>query len=232
MKWGGKNRILTFALLFQILAAYVFYATLLLVMLIDTFLLGLRVIGRGNLFRLPKKGAFLISNHSLYLDPGILAHVICPKRTMFSALEETFQIPSLGTYIRLLGAFPIPESNTLVRLVRPLREALRRGWLVHFFPERDLKWQNRVLQPFHPGVFFLAQLFQVPVVPITLVVRHRRLFGVRIGRLSFRLTAVIGRPIEPSAFSSAGGSKRAGIERMAEHARQVMQACIDRYPDP
>ncbi len=228
MKWGGKRRILTFAPMFQVLAAYVFYATLLLVVLVDTFLLGLRVIGRGNLRRLPRKGAFLISNHSLYLDPGILSHVICPKRTLFSALEETFQIPSLGNYIRLLGAFPIPEENSLLRLVRPLREALRRGWLVHFFPERDLKWQNDVLQPFHPGVFFLAQLFNVPVVPITLVVRHNRLFGARLGRLAFRVTAVIERPIEPAAFAGSGG-KRAAIERMAEHARRIMQACIDRY---
>jgi 1-acyl-sn-glycerol-3-phosphate acyltransferase len=232
MKWGGKHRILTFAPLYRIMAAYVFYATLLLVMLVDTFLLGLRIVGRGRLRRLSKKGAFLISNHSLYLDPAILSHVICPKRTLFSALESTFQItPFLGNYIRFLGAFPIPERNSLVRLVRPLREALRRGWLVHFFPERDLKWQNRELQPFHPGVFFLAQLLQVPVVPITLVVRHRRLFGVRLGRLAFRVTAVIERPIEPNAFSSGEGGRRGAVERMAEHARQVMQTCIDRYAE-
>ncbi len=228
MKWGGPRRILTFAPLFQIMAGYVFYATLLLVVLVDTFLLNLRVIGRGNLRRLPKGGAFLITNHSLYLDPGILSHVICPKRTLFSALEETFRIRYLGNYIRLLGAFPIPDQNSLVRLVRPLRDALRRGWLVHFFPERDLKWQNEVLQPFHPGVFFLAQLFKVPVVPITLVIRHRRLFGARLGRLSFRVTAVIERPIYPAAFAGSGG-KRAAVERMAGHARRLMQDCIDRY---
>jgi len=228
MKWGGTSRILTFAPMHQVMAAYVFYATLLLVTLVDTFLLSLRVVGRGNLYRL-KRGAFLISNHSLYLDPGILAHVIIPRRTLFSGLESTMQArPFLGNYVRFLGAFPIPEQNALLRLVRPLRDALRRGWLVHFFPERDLKWQNPELQPFHPGVFFLAQLLNVPVVPITLVVRHRRLFGVRLGRLSFRVTAVIERPLDPAAFAGSGG-KRAAAERMAEHARQLMQGCIDRY---
>jgi 1-acyl-sn-glycerol-3-phosphate acyltransferase len=229
MKWGGTSRILTFAPMHQIMAAYVFYATLLLVTLFNTFILGLRVVGWGNLRRLPKGGAFLITNHSLYLDPAIISHVIIPRRTMFSALESTVQArPFLGNYIRFLGAFPIPEQNTLLRLVRPLREALRRGWLVHFFPERDLKWLNRELQPFHPGVFFLAQLLNVPVVPITLVVRHRRLFGVRLGRLCFGVKAVIERPIDPAAFASAG-SKRAAAEHMAEHARRLMQDCIDRY---
>jgi 1-acyl-sn-glycerol-3-phosphate acyltransferase len=230
MKWGGTSRILTFAPMHQVMAAYIFYATLLLVTLVDTFLLSLRVIGRGNLYRL-KGGAFLISNHSLYLDPGILAHVIIPRRTLFSGLESTMQArPFLGNYVRFLGAFPIPEQNALLRLVRPLRDALRRGWLVHFFPERDLKWLNRELQPFHPGVFFLAQLLNVPVVPITLVVRHRRLFGARLGRLSFRVTAVIERPLDPAAFAGSGG-KRAAAERMAEHARQLMQGCIDCYSE-
>lgn len=229
MKWGGTSRILTFAPLHQIMAAYVFYATLLLVTLVDTFLLSLRVVGRGNLRRLPKGGAFLITNHSLYMDPAIISHTIIPRRTLFSALEGTVQArPFLGNYIRFLGAFPIPEQNSLLRLVRPLREALRRGWLVHFFPERDLKWQNLELQPFHPGVFFLAQLLNVPVVPITLVVRHRRLLGIRLGRLSFRVTAVIERPLNPAAFAGSGG-KRAAAERMAERARQIMQGCIDRY---
>jgi 1-acyl-sn-glycerol-3-phosphate acyltransferase len=232
MKWGGPSRILTFAPLHQLMAAYVAYATLLLIVLFDTFIFRLRVVGRGNLHRLPRGGAFLISNHSLYLDPAVVAHTIIPRRTLFSALENTVQAtPFLGNFIRFLGAFPIPEQNSLVRLVRPLREALRRGWLVHFFPERDLKWQNRELQPFHPGVFFLAQLLNVPVVPITLVVRHRRLFGVRLGRLCFGVTAVIERPIDPAAFASAGGGKRAAIQRMSEQARRVMQACIDRYAD-
>ena len=232
MKWGGTSRILTFAPMHQVMAAYVFYATLLLVTLVDTFLLNLRVIGRGNLYRL-KRGAFLISNHSLYLDPGILAHVIIPRRTLFSGLESTMQArPFLGNYVRFLGAFPIPEQNALLRLVRPLRDALRRGWLVHFFPERDLKFQNRRLQPFHPGVFFLARLFEVPVVPVTLVIRHPRLFGRRISRLFVRVTAVIDRPMYPTEFGGNGRDRKAAAERMAAAVRARMQDRIDRYGGP
>jgi len=178
MSWGGRNRILTFTPLYRLMAAYVYYTTLFLVLLFDVFIFRLRVIGRGRLARLPKQGAFLVSNHSLYFDPGVVAHAIAPRRTLFSALESTVQAtPFLGNFIRFLGAFPIPERLSLVRLARPVREALARGWLVHFFPERDLKHQSRVLQPFHPGVFFLAQLFGVPVVPVTLATRHPRLLG-------------------------------------------------------
>jgi 1-acyl-sn-glycerol-3-phosphate acyltransferase len=232
MPWGGPNRILTFAPLHQLMAAYVYYATLFLVVLFDTFVFRLRVIGRGNLARIPRRGAFLVSNHSLYFDPGVVAHAIAPRRTLFSALESTVQArPFLGNFIRFLGAFPIPERLGLVRLVRPVRDALKRGWLVHFFPERDLKYQNRVLQPFHPGVFFLAQLFDVPVVPVTLVSRHPRLAGRRIARGYVRVTAVIGEPIQPGRFFAPGVAKREAVERMAAHTRRLMQRCLWQYGD-
>jgi 1-acyl-sn-glycerol-3-phosphate acyltransferase len=233
MPWGGRRRILTFSPLYQLMAAYVFYATLFLVLLFNTFIFRLRVVGRGNLARIPRRGAFLISNHSLYFDPGVVAHVIAPRRTLFSALESTVQAtPFLGNFIRFLGAFPIPERMGLVRLVHPVRDALARGWLVHFFPERDLKFQNRELQPFHPGAFFLAHLLQVPVVPITLVIRHPRLFGRRISRFYVRLTVVIGRPLSPTGFAANGGGRREAVERMAAQARACMQEAIDRYGGP
>jgi 1-acyl-sn-glycerol-3-phosphate acyltransferase len=233
MLWGGRRRILTFSPLYQLMAAYVFYATLFLVLLFNTFIFRLRVVGRGNLARIPRRGAFLISNHSLYFDPGVVAQAITPRRTLFSALESTVRArPFLGNFIRFLGAFPIPERMGLVRLVRPVRDALARGWLVHFFPERDLKYQNRDLQPFHPGAFFLAHLLRVPVVPITLVIRHPRLFGRRISRFYVRLTVVIGRPLYPAGFTGNGGGRREAVERMAAHARACMQQAIDRYGGP
>jgi len=229
MLWGGKRRILTCTPLYQAMAGYVYYATLFLVLLFDTFIFRLKVIGQRNLRRLPRRGCFLISNHSLYFDPGLIAHAIFPRRTLFSALESTIEaVPFLGNFIRFLGAFPIPERMSLVRLARPIRNALARGWFVHFFPERDLKFQNSRLQPFYPGVFYLAQLFDVPVVPITLSVRHCRLFGRRIARLYVRVTAVIDRPLYPSAFASPGRGRREAVQLMAEHARRLMQETLGR----
>lgn len=229
MSWGGKKRILTSTPLYQLAAGCVFWATMFLVIAFNTFLFRLKIIGRGNLRRISKRGCFLISNHSLYFDPAIVAQAILPRRTLFSALESTIQTnPFLGNYIRYLGAFPIPEQMGLRRLIQPLRTALAKGWLVHFFPERDLKFQNQDLQPFYPGVFFLALLLNVPVIPITIAIRHRILFGRRISRYYIRVKALIGRPIYPSGFFRPGLSKREAIERMAAHAREVMMAGIRR----
>jgi 1-acyl-sn-glycerol-3-phosphate acyltransferase len=231
VSWGGRRRILTFRPLYQLMAAYVFWFTLFLIVLFDTFIFRVRVIGRGNLAHIPRRGAFLVSNHSLYFDGAVVAHVIAPRRALFSALESTVQTPFLGNFIRFLGVFPIPEQMSLVRLARPVREALARGWLVHFYPERDLIYQCQEVRPFHPGVFFLARLFDVPVVPITVASRHPRLLGRRVARAYVRVTAVIGEPIDPRRFFLPGVPKREALQRMASHARQVMQRCMWQYGD-
>jgi 1-acyl-sn-glycerol-3-phosphate acyltransferase len=80
-------------------------------------------------------------------------------------------------------------------------------------------------------VFFLAQLFDVPVVPITLASRHPRLLGRRVARAYVRVTAVVGEPIHPRQFFLPGVPKREALKRMASHARQVMQHSLWQYGD-
>ena len=125
---------------FRCLSFVVFHLTLLLVVIFDTIVYTVSIEGRKNL-RVDK--AFLVSNHTLYLDPALIAHVVFPRRTYYSALEETFKRPFIGTYIRLLGAFPLPEKNPLPRVMRSLRKALTTRGLVHFFPEGELFHRTR-----------------------------------------------------------------------------------------
>jgi len=106
MPWGGRRRILTFTPLHQLMAAYVFYVTLFLVMLFDVFIFRLRVVGRGNLARIRGGGAPGLQPQPV-LRPGRGGPRIAPRRTLFSALESTVQAtPFLGNFIRFLGAFP------------------------------------------------------------------------------------------------------------------------------
>jgi 1-acyl-sn-glycerol-3-phosphate acyltransferase len=213
---------------YQLAAGLVFWLTLMLVGVCCNTILQLRVRNRRNLHKVPGSGCFLISNHTLYLDPGIMAYVFAPRRILFSAMEETFYIPYLGGYIRLLGAFPIPDEMSLRRLVKPVKQALDRGWLVHFFPERHLKWRNQSVQPFFPGVFFLAQLFNVPVVPVALVLKHPKLFGRPISRYFVWVKVVVGKPLYPNRFRTKGRDRREALATMASHARAVIQEAIDR----
>jgi len=117
-------------------ARVIFHFTLLLVLLVDRLIFRLRIEGRERLQRVAF--GLLVSNHTLVLDPGIIAHVLRPRRTYFTMLEETACIPLLGTFVRLLGAVPIPASSGAIRILeRAIRTNLRDLPFVHVFPEGE-----------------------------------------------------------------------------------------------
>lgn len=220
---GFTPRFLPFVALFQIVLAAV--------RICDWVVYRIRITGRENLRGL--KAAVIVSNHTLLFDPGIIAHAIAPRRTYFTMLEETALIPYLGTFVRLLGAIPIPEGpNSLRRLDSAARAALRYTGFIHFFPEGELYLENQDLCPFHPGAFLLACRLGVPVVPVTTVLHQRFWRGkaaVKIGGRSFRLppriTIVIGAPLNPPAGTPAVSRAARG---MAQAVRGIMQETIDR----
>jgi chlorobactene glucosyltransferase len=217
--------ILNAIVLYRFLSFVVFNLTLIFIALYDTLFFGLRVRGRKHLQSIDG-GFFLISNHSLYLDPGIIAHAIFPRRTYFSALAETFERPFIGEFIRLLGAFPLPTESCIKRILPAIEWALRRGRCVHFFPEGELSRYSQEPADFHEGVFFLAQRFDAPVVPITLVVTNRQLFGHKLKPPFIRVTVDIGPPLYPSEFASGQGRSEA-IRSMAKTAREQMAERIE-----
>ncbi len=222
-------KILDFSPLYRLLSGVVFWMTMLLVVSVDTFVFRLKVIGRGNLRKVRHRGCFLISNHTLYLDPGVIAHTIMPKRTFFSALQQTFEVPYLGNYIRYLGAFPIPDNYGIRAIFKPVQTALEKGWWIHFFPERDLHYHSQKIEPFYGGVFYLAARFNRPIVPITLVLCPLRVGRAILSRNLFRLKAVIEKPIDPQAFKAPGLKMREVIETMTLHAQQVMMRSIETH---
>jgi 1-acyl-sn-glycerol-3-phosphate acyltransferase len=232
MGYRSKGHYIEMSRFWRIVSAPIFWAVLLIMILYDTLVFRFKVAGRENLRGLHGKGCFLISNHTLYLDPGVIGHAIAPRRARYSAMEKTFDLPFVGNFIRFLGAFPIPSTNGLQKLVRPVKRMLEGGWFVHFFPEGDLMHRNQAPAPFAPGVFFLSQLLDCPVIPVTLVLLPWTLLGGRISPRFFRVKIVIGKPIFPAGFRSAGGGLRASVEAMARHARRTMCDCIRTERDP
>lgn len=220
---GFTPRFLPFVALFQIV--------LNAVRICDWVVYRIRIRGRENLRSV--KTAVIVSNHTLLFDPGIIAHAIAPRRTYFTMLEETALIPYLGTFVRLLGAVPIPEGPNALRLLdSAARAALRYTGFIHFFPEGELYRENQELNAFHPGAFLIACRLHVPVIPVTTILHQRLWRGkgtVRIAgrmfRLPPRITIVIGAPVAPP--DDARMPSRAA-RRMADQVRGIMQETIDR----
>lgn len=214
-------------------ALAMFHFALAAVRACDWVIYRVKILGRENLRRLPS--AVLVSNHTLLFDPGIVAHAIRPRRTYFTMLEETALIPYLGTFVRLLGAVPIPGGTNSLRILdEAARTAFRTFGLIHFFPEGELSLQNQQLQPFHPGAFLLACRRGVPVVPVTTVLHQRQWRGrgyVKVAgrtvRLPPRVTIVIGPPRYPEEQDRRSPVRAARV--MADRVRDDMQAAIDRH---
>lgn len=217
-----------------------FHLCVFLIRVISWSILRIRITGRPNLRKIDK--ALLVSNHTLVLDPGLIAYAIRPRRTYFTMLEETALIPYLGTFVRLLGGIPIPP-NSIGRLEKAVLKGLRELGLVHFFPEGECFLRNQQIRPFSIGAFYLACRLRVPVVPVTTVLHERSLFGRKVRTILWgyvlappRVSVYIGRPFYPEDFLPAPGrrdspqrvsSVRHAATAMAEAVRAYMQSTID-----
>jgi 1-acyl-sn-glycerol-3-phosphate acyltransferase len=212
-----------------------FHLMMILVRTIDGLFLGLQVEGREHLEGLGR--GIVVSNHTLLMDPAVIAHALRPRRTYFTMLEETSTIPFLGTFVRLLGGIPIPRSRAALRtLERSLREALSALGFVHFFPEGECYRWNQAVRPFRPGAFVLALRLKVPVVPVAIVLRERRLWGCRsvrlLGRRLYlppRVVVVISPPVFPPPGPEAGSGARlrAAASALSRSVRAQVQSAID-----
>ncbi len=194
-----------------------------LVLVFDTLFYRLEVSGRRNL-RLQK--AFLVSNHSMYLDPATVAQAVYPRRTHFSVLEETFSIPILGGMIRLLGAFPLPKGNPMKVLLGPMQEALDNLGFVHFFPEGKLYPFNTRIKKFKEGVCFFSLHFGIPIVPMTIAVKRKREKQKRNYLFPPKVKMIIGKPLYPEKYIK-NNSMRTAMHIMAEDLRRKMQQVLD-----
>ncbi|MCX7030160.1 MAG: lysophospholipid acyltransferase family protein [Spirochaetes bacterium] len=177
----------------------VFRLVLFAVRIVNWSLFSIEIRGRHNLRGIGP--AILVSNHSLVVDPALIAHAIRPRRTYFTMLEETALIPLLGTFVRLLGGIPLVRgSGAGGRLERGIDDALRHLGLVHYFPEGECYLRNQQIKPFHRGAFHAACLRGLPVL------------------------VVLGEPLVPDRDVPL----RAAEESLARRIREQMQAVIDR----
>jgi 1-acyl-sn-glycerol-3-phosphate acyltransferase len=209
--------------LFTLASQIVFWFTLFAVIIFDIIIGRLKVMGRENLRAALKKGAFLISNHTLYLDPALIAHAIAPYRTCFTAMEDTFSIKAIGPYIRCLGAFPVSETMPIRMLIDAVNKAHKKNWFVHFFPEGELIHLDHTLREFKQGVFYLAVLMDKPVVPVTIITKPRSCFSDALNRYFCKVEIIINKPLYPSDFKDKGLRRKEQAGMLSQCARNVIR---------
>jgi 1-acyl-sn-glycerol-3-phosphate acyltransferase len=115
---------------------------------------------------LPNRPAILIANHVSYIDAPVLA-ALAPCTIV--AKSEIEQWPMIGAGARALGTLFVKRGDAWsgARALRRALHALAAGVSVVGFPEGTTSDGHDVL-PFRRGLFGLAQIANLPVVPIAI----------------------------------------------------------------
>ena len=123
---------------------------------------GMEVRGRSHI---PRRGGFLLaSNHLSYLDPPLLG-AACPRRLSFMAQAKLFDDAWLGAFMRGVHVIPLQRGEGDVAAVREAVRRLRRGGAIAIFPEGGRQFSGQ-LGAAKGGVGLLAELAQVPIIPV------------------------------------------------------------------
>ena len=109
------------------------------------------------------KPAVLIANHASFLD--ILAIGMLSPKIIFLVSDWVYNSPIFGATVRRAGFYPVSEG--IEGGVEHLRKKVEEGYSLMVFPE-GTRSENNLIKRFHKGAFFLAEEFQLDIIPIVI----------------------------------------------------------------
>lgn len=107
------------------------------------------------------KPAIIIANHTSFLD--ILAVGMLSPKLIYLVSDWVYNSPVFGIGVKLAGFYPV--SKGLEGGVEHLRKKVKQGYSLVIFPEGTRSVDNHIHR-FHKGAFYLAEEFNLDIVPI------------------------------------------------------------------
>ncbi len=108
----------------------------------------------------------LVSNHVHIMDPPLVA-ASARRRVHPMAKRELFEVPLIGWWFWLWGAFPVRRFSGDMGALRVARNYLRNNEIVLMFPE-GTRSRGAGMRPALPGAAMVAVLAKAPVVPVAI----------------------------------------------------------------
>ncbi|MDD5435550.1 MAG: lysophospholipid acyltransferase family protein [Nitrospira sp.] len=169
-----------------------------------------RIIGRENI---PKDEAVIIAaNHVSYLDIPLLGSSIysAGRDADYVAKKELFSVPVLGTFLRMLGAFPVDREKLDRSTLREAVKRLNSGRILVIFPEGTRSPDGR-LQAGKPGVGMIVRMSRAKVIPVAITGTDKALprGSWRIHRV--QITIRFGKPIDFNSMIENSGDNKGDI---------------------
>ena len=142
----------------------------------------MQTVGRSNV---PRSGPLIVAcNHISYVDPVALG-CASPRRLLYMAKLELFEIPVFGRILLELGAYPVDRSRGDVAAIKRSVAILKAGNAVGIFPEGGRN-RDGTAKP-RSGAALLASLSGAPIVPAAIA-------GTRYSKQLHRVTVAFGEP--------------------------------------
>ena len=107
------------------------------------------------------KPAMIIANHTSFLD--ILAIGMLHPKIIFLVNDWVYNSPIFGKAVQAAGFYPV--SSGLEEGVEHLQKKVAQGYSLITFPEGTRSTTNKIKR-FHKGAFFLAEQFQLDILPV------------------------------------------------------------------
>lgn len=110
-----------------------------------------------------EKPAVIIANHTSFLD--ILAVGMLSPKTIYLVSDWVYNSPIFGAAVKKAGFYPVSEG--LEGGVDHLQKKIAEGYSLIVFPEGTRSQSNQI-QRFHKGAFYLAELFNLDIIPVVI----------------------------------------------------------------
>ncbi|HSD14648.1 MAG TPA: lysophospholipid acyltransferase family protein, partial [Flavobacterium sp.] len=107
------------------------------------------------------KPSVIISNHTSFLDTLAIG-MVTPK-IIYLVNDWVYNSPIFGRVVKLAGYYPV--SQGVEGSVEHLREKVEQGYSLMVFPEGS-RSDDGVINRFHKGAFYLAEHFNLDVLPV------------------------------------------------------------------
>jgi 1-acyl-sn-glycerol-3-phosphate acyltransferase len=175
---------------------------------------------------IPARGAYLIAfNHvSLFDPPFVLA--FWPTMPEAAGAVDIWNRSGQATLVRLYGGIPIRRGEFNRKMLEQVLAVLQAGRALVIAPEGGRSHQPG-MRPAYPGVAYIAERAQVPVVPVGVVGATDDFLKQAVRGKRPRLEMRIGKPIILPPVEGRGAQRRAGLQRNSD---LVMQRIAELLP--
>jgi 1-acyl-sn-glycerol-3-phosphate acyltransferase len=170
----------------------------------------------------PATGAFiLVSNHLNNADPPVLTQTM-PRRIVWMAKQELFDIPLVGWVFHVFGLIPVRRAEADLKALRRAQQVLRKGHVLGMFPE-GTRSKTGGMKAGEPGTAVIALRTGVPLLPVGIWGTE----GVKLPRDILKRTRInvrVGKPFRVSA------GERLTKERIAAATDEIMVRIAELLP--